>query len=295
MDIQKKPEAVKARDAYLAARGAAKAGIAYDPNSSAAKISIKTVIERYQADNYPDEDGNPRDEGRHLNAEKAYCETVASLLGKELVPDLDQDLLDKYREARRKTVRQVNGKRDGARTVDLELNTLSNACNWAVRKKLIEHNPIRDRKRYHKASNARHCRECAPEDADELHSIAGHLFKDPRSEALGWQCLFGGSTGLRTNELLALRIDARPDEPGGLTDDHGSLCVRRSKSVGRDNPYPYIEVPPDLLKCLRSIRNGTMRGIRRTTGISRAGQETTTIRLTPAGWATLYADFMRRS
>ena len=244
LGTQKKPEAVKARDAYLAARGAAKAGIAYDPNASKARVSLKSVVERYQADGYPDENGNPRMDGRHLEAEKAYCATLLSLLPKESVGELDQDKLDRYREARRRTVRAVNGKKDGARIVDLELNTLSNALNWAVRKKLIEANPIKERTRYHRASTARHCRECAPESADELHTIAGLLFKDPRSETLAWQCLFGGATGLRTNELLALRADARADEPGGATDDMGSLCVRRSKSVGRDNPY--IELRLDL-------------------------------------------------
>jgi hypothetical protein len=244
LDVQKKPAAVKARDAYLSARGAAKAGISYDPNSPASRVRVEEVIARYQTDGFPDDEGNPRTEGLHLVAEKVYCETLLSLLGDDLVLDLDQDLLDRYREARRKTVRPTRGKQDGARIVDLELNTLSKALNWAVRKKLIDDNPIKERKRYHKASTARHCREFAPQDADELHTISGLLFKDPRSEVLGWQCLFGGATGLRTNELLILRTDARPDEPGGLTEDRGSLCVRRSKSVGRDNPY--IEVRPDL-------------------------------------------------
>jgi integrase len=252
LDTQKKPEAIKARDAYLAARGAAKAGIAYDPNSSKARVSLKTVVERYQADGYPDENGNPGTDGRHLDAEKAYCATLLSVLSKELVGNLDQDKLDAYREARRRTVRAVNGKKDGARIVDLELNTLSKALNWAARKKLVDFNPIKERTRYHRASTARHCRECAPESADELHTIAGLLFGNPKSETLGWQLLFGGATGLRTNELLALRTDGRADEPGGVTDDQGSMCVRRSKSVGRDNPY--IELRPDLRDLLIAHR-----------------------------------------
>jgi integrase len=55
-------------------------------------------------------------------------------------------------------------------------------------------------------------------------------------------------TGLRTNEALALRMDARSDEPGGLTDDGKSLCVRRSKRAGRDNPY--VEVHAGLKEML---------------------------------------------
>jgi hypothetical protein len=35
-------------------------------------------------------------------------------------------------------------------------------------------------------------------------------------------------------------MDARPDEPGGITKDGGSLCVRRSKNPSRDNPYAQV-------------------------------------------------------
>ena len=100
------------------------------------------------------------------------------------------------------------------------------------------------RARHHNSADSMHCKDLAPADADELHRIAGKLFSDPRSEALGWQALFEALTGLRTNEALSLRMDARPDEPGGLTEDGRSLCVRRSKRVGKDNPY--IEVHAGL-------------------------------------------------
>ena len=75
---------------------------------------------------------------------------------------------------------------------------------------------------------------------DELQEIARLLFSDKRSETLGWQVLFEGMTGLRTNEILSLRLDSRPDEPGGITEDGRSMCVRRSKKPGRDNPYVLI-------------------------------------------------------
>ena len=66
------------------------------------------------------------------------------------------------------------------------------------------------------------------------------LFQKRQSEVLGWQCLFEAYTGLRTGEALSLRVDARPDEPGGITQDGGSLCVRRSKNPSRDNPYAQV-------------------------------------------------------
>jgi hypothetical protein len=65
--------------------------------------------------------------------------------------------------------------------------------------------------------------------------------------------LFEGFTGLRTNEALSMRLDARPDEPGGLTEDGGTLCVRRSKKAGRDNPY--IEVHKGLVQLMEAHRD----------------------------------------
>jgi hypothetical protein len=47
-------------------------------------------------------------------------------------------------------------------------------------------------------------------------------------------------------------MDARPDEPGGLTEDGKSLCVRRSKKAGKDNPY--IEVHARLKDLLAAHR-----------------------------------------
>lgn len=66
---QEKTLASEARDAYLAARVAAKLGIAYNPNRKQAKVSA--VLDRYEKANYPDADGNAREEGHHLRGEKA--------------------------------------------------------------------------------------------------------------------------------------------------------------------------------------------------------------------------------
>jgi len=66
------------------------------------------------------------------------------------------------------------------------------------------------RVKYHKSSKARHAKDVQPVSVDELHEIAAEMFKDKRSEVLGWQLLWEGSTGLRTNEVLLLRRDAEP-------------------------------------------------------------------------------------
>jgi hypothetical protein len=102
---------------------------------------------------------------------------------------------------------------------------------------MLKANPIASRVRYYSKTDAKHCREFAPTDVDELHRIAGIIMSNSRSETLGWQLLFEGMTGLRCEEAVILRMDARADEPGGLTLDGGSICVRRAAKSQRYNYY----------------------------------------------------------
>jgi hypothetical protein len=44
----------------------------------------------------------------------------------------------------------------------LEINCLSNAINWCVRKEMIKYNPIARKVKYHTPSKARHAKEVAP-------------------------------------------------------------------------------------------------------------------------------------
>jgi len=236
-----KTQAINAMDARRAAKAAASLGIALEPDEEAQAVTVAKVVRQYETDHFPDKKGCERADGPHKRNEKDNCATLLAFFRDEaLVDDLRPKLLGEYHTWR---VGNVT-KGDGHRTTDLELNTLSNALNWAVHEEVIEQNPIKFRVRFHSSIGARHCRELAPADVDELHGIARLLFADRRSETLGWQALFEALTGLRTNEALAMRMDARPDEPGGLTADGGSLCVRRSKKAGRDNPY--IEVHEGL-------------------------------------------------
>jgi hypothetical protein len=112
----------------------------------------------------------------------------------------------------------------GHRTTDLELNTLSNALNWAVSEELLDDNPVLRRKRFRRSKEVVHCREKSAEDIEELHALAALLFEDSRSEVSGWQFLFESLTGLRNAEALMLRVNARSDKPGGITADGKSLC-----------------------------------------------------------------------
>ncbi len=238
LETTRKSIAINRRDARRAAKAAAKLGLAFeDPDEAKPPLTVAEVIRKYQEDGYRDRKGRVRPDGRHQAAEEAHCETLLEFFDDDQpASDLRQKMVDDYHDWR--VERVATG--EGHRTTDVELQTLANAFEHAKRKELVNANPLTGRMRYHSASGSRHCRELAPENTDELHQIAGHLFEHRPSEVLGWQALFEAMTGLRTSEALALRMDARSDEPGGLTADGGSLCVRRVKKSGRDNPYVQV-------------------------------------------------------
>jgi len=228
------------RYARVQAKARAELGVAEGPDEAGrkAKVSVAKIISRYQEDEYPDKKGVARKAGKHRDEEEARCEVLLEYFnGDAPAEGLDQDALDEYHKWCRGKVKKGHVKKDGSRskpkgdgsrTVDLELNTLNNAYRWAVRKKLIKVNPIASRARYHPATAAKHCREYAPTDTDELHEVAGTLMSSRRSEVLGWQLLYEAMTGLRSEEAVQLRLNARPNEAGGLTPDGGSVCVRRA-------------------------------------------------------------------
>ena len=145
----------------------------------------------------------------------------------------------------------VRGK--GYRAVDFDLNTLSNAFVWACRCEMVKLNPFAARPRYCSENCIHHCREFMPGNADELHKLAALFFGGERSqlEVLAWQALLEAMTGLRTCEALQLRADAAPYEPGWITPDGKSLCVRRAK--GQQNVNPFVEIRDGLRSVLDAL------------------------------------------
>ncbi len=259
-------QAIKIRDARIEAKALARHGVdVVDPDKAAktAIVTVPKVIKRYEADGYPDKKGRPRKPGRHLEAEKGYCKTLLNFFnGDAAAADLDQSVLDDYYTWRVELVKNsgkinkdgtaAKARGEGKRTVDLELNCLNNAMRWAVRKRLIRSNPIAEHSRYHSSSDAKHCREFSLESPEELHRVAGALMSSRRSEVLGWQLLIEATSGLRTEETVLLRMDARSDEPGGLTPDGGTLCVNRAKKSTKYNPH--VQVNDGLKQVLEAHR-----------------------------------------
>lgn len=253
------------RDSVLKKQIEAELGIAEDPAKAAkkAKTPVATVIRRYAEDGYPDKKGNPRKPGKHRDEEATRCEVLLEYFnGEAPAEDLDQDGLDAYHTWRCEKIAKGKKKLDGTkskpkgegdRTTDLELNCLNSAYRWAKRKKLVRTNPIFDRVRYYSPGDAVHCREYAPENADELHTAAGTLFSSRQSEPLGWQLLIEGMTGLRSAEAVSLLMNARATEPGGLTKDRKTLCVRRAKKSKKFNNCVQVHAGLELVLAAHAI------------------------------------------
>lgn len=209
-------------------------------------LMVGDILLRYQKDGYPDRYRQPR-QGRTLECETSNCKLLTKFLGKYFVTEISLALLDKYHAWRKAHIKRGTGDR----SVDMELNTLSNALLWGMRCDLIQHNPISFRRpRYNAAKNVRHCREFMPHDTEALHEVAALLFADIRAETLGWQMVFEAFTGLRTCEALQMRMDPQPYEPGWITNDGKSLCVRRAK--GQEAVNPFVRIHEGLAAWLKA-------------------------------------------
>jgi integrase len=170
--------------------------------------------------------------------EARFCTNLLPFWDKVPVDAVTNATCDRYCDYRVKLIRAAQADRAGTRAVDLDLNTLSNAFSWATRCEIVKSNPVADRPLYHSTSKVRHCRETMPHNSDELHKLAAVFFARRKNSAvLGWQTLIEGLTGLRTCEALRLRTDAKPHEPGWITEDGKSLCVRRAKRQHSVNPF----------------------------------------------------------
>lgn len=191
---------------------------------------------------------NRRLEPRHdgfTGPESKRAETLKEFFGRYNPDEIRIPLLPKYKEWRIARLKAKTA--SGERTVDMDLNTLSNILSYGVAIGRIDFNYVRSgRPRYRKKSDVVGSRFKAPKDADQLHTIARRLFQQPLSEVLGWQTLFSALTGCRRSEILRLRKDAKSEsEPGYVDSTH--LYIRRSKR----GVNPFVNLTPELRDLLK--------------------------------------------
>jgi integrase len=129
----------------------------------------------------------------------------------------------------------------GNRAVDLELTVLGNALNLAVRRNLLQSNPLAGRSRYTKASEIRHCREVAP-TPDGLNQIDSWLRGNGELAMADLVCFLAYS-GLRIGEALPLTWDA-------VDAGEQILNVKRQKR----GITPWVPILPEMEALLRDMR-----------------------------------------
>lgn len=180
-----------------------------------------------------------------VEVERVRLANLKSYFGRYQPEEIKMPLCLKYKAWRGRTIKKGTGER----TVDLDLNTLSNVLNFGVAMGRIEFNFIRSgRPTFRRDADVAHSREKAPQSGDEIHRIATHFLSSPRSEVFAWLTLFGAMTGCRIGELISLRLDGRtPDDPGFVSGDF--LFIRRSKG----GVHPYCRVSDDIVEMFRSF------------------------------------------
>ncbi len=195
-------------------------------------LTMGDVIARYEADGYPDKHRSART-GQTLDDEISHCERLTQFWAGVPVDSAGPAACDRYH-----TWRGHQGFHQGTgnRQVDRELNTLNNACRWAVRCELLKSNPLAERPHYQKSTDVKHCREFMPRDAEELHDAAREFFKHPHSVVLGFQLLSEAYSSLRTQEVLKWGVD----NFGSATSDGKNINVWRCK--GQHSVSPFVTV-----------------------------------------------------
>jgi integrase len=235
-----------ARESFAQRRADAtrsKLGLARNPY--AAKLrTVAQLILAYTEAGYPTAKGAARhpDQNRNVRGRLAH---LAPFWGHKTEADIDAKAdCHRYFTSRK----GPNGEPAPAVAVNYEVLSLSTLFEWALTNGLATANPLKNRPRLARPK-IRHCREVAPQTADELHALAAHLFDNPQSAPLGWQLLLEALTGCRTAEILALRWDAKSREAAGYIEGDWLWLQRRKGGVN-----PFAAIHPDLRECLTALR-----------------------------------------
>lgn len=231
----------------------AKVGIALDPYTE--QNTINALAKMWLDTNCQDRNGQGRtgkalknEQGRLVVLLKYFADKNARSLNPEDCMDYQVWRL-KHRTTKHTSL---------ARSVDLELVTLSNLLSWAAkntRKTGLTFNPIANgRPKFQQSQNVKHCTSSSPQTDEQIHQLAAHLFSDSKSQALGWQLLLEALTGCRTSEILLCRMDATQPRQAGYCDDSALHIHRLKKGI---EPWVLFDVIPGhnpLLQCMNAFK-----------------------------------------
>jgi integrase len=230
----------------------AECGIRVENPYDRPKLTVGMLLDQFREAGCPKTKGRnivPR-HGHQLDHTLSRLRFLEAFFGSKIAAKITLADCDGYQQFRRNDKAfGLRGGVDGGASLDLELSALSGIFHWAMLTGKLESNPITLRATYRKHDDIKHCRDYMPHSTKEFHDIGRYLLAGGEtSEALGFQYLLEGMTGCRTGEVLAMRWDAGPNQPGFLQGN--SLSVVRAK--GGINPY--VKIHPALANLLDAMR-----------------------------------------
>jgi len=221
-------------------------GIKPDIPALERKATINKIIDDYIAARYPDNRMRPK-RASTVNNERKCFDRLRPYFGQRIAADLALADCDRYRQWRigggykYRRMGKLYSKSVGNRVIDIELQTLSNALNVAVRNGILRVNPLVGRTPYHREEDTRHCREVAP-TPEQLRLIDQHL----RAKGLVVfpDCiLFLAFSGLRVTEGLRLLWT-------DIDWENGIINVERQKR----GINPWVPILPEMDQLLKAMK-----------------------------------------
>ena len=178
------------------------------------RMTVQEIVDAYLKAGHPTRKMRSKSP-RTIRNEKYCLHPVLAYFGQMPAASLTLGDCDKYLDWRTSggyvakfTVRgkpQTMQTRGGKRAVDLELIVLGNALSLAVRRGVLNANPLTGRSRYTCASEVRHCREVAP-SPEGLAKIERWL-RGRNEHGVADVVCFMAYSGLRVGEALAMQWD----------------------------------------------------------------------------------------
>jgi hypothetical protein len=216
---------------------------------NAAGITLGELAKQWQQAGYPTDDGHPRAAGASARLAQFLGYALKYWATKRATTVTRANLLDYATWRRAHTARGT-----GDRATDLELNSLSCMCAWAVATERLAANPFASRPRFRRADDVTHCHQRMPGSDEELHQILAWLFSSdqPSHQVAGGWLACCALTGLRPGEPATLQRHAELAQPPANPRDLAPGTVfkardgRRMMKVQRlkNGQNPYVHLHP---------------------------------------------------
>jgi integrase len=217
-------------------------------------VTVDELIDEYIKAGFPTRKMQKKAEVTLIN-EQACLRVLRAYFGNKPAAGLGLADCDRFKDWRQaggffagNTLREGRKKlsrlKTGNRSVDLELTVLSNVLHLAVRRGMLERNPLIGRSRYTHAAEVRHCREVAPTTAALLQ--IEHWLRIRNEAGAADLTLFLAYSGLRIGEAITLDWEA-------VDWDKKVIHVHRQKR----GIFPWVPILSEMATLLGEMKKRT--------------------------------------